>query len=75
MLQGEWLSTLAQLSIEDVRTLHVGNKPTPHTMSVIGSVWSDSMQYGVGASFCRSSSKRLQDTDILSNQIGPKRRE
>lgn len=51
--------TLTVWSTDAVRSLHLGNAPTLQAMSVIGSVWSPSVQYGVGRSFCRVSSTRL----------------
>jgi hypothetical protein len=51
--------TFTEWSREDVRTRHVGKGPTPQMMSVTGRVWSESVQYGVGISFWRSSSSNL----------------
>lgn len=51
--------TFAVWSAEEVRMRQDGKLPAPQTMSVIGSEWSERLQYGVGRSFCMSSSSSL----------------
>lgn len=52
--------TLTEWSTDAVSTLHLGNAPAPQTMSLRGSVWSESVQYGTGSSFCVESSTNLK---------------
>jgi hypothetical protein len=61
------ITTLTEWSTEDVNIRHSGNRPTPHTRSVTGRVWSESKQYGVMCSFCVSSSINL---DSFSMRAG-----
>ena len=52
--------TLTEWSRDDVKTLFVGKIPKEHEMSVIGKVWSESVQYVVASSFWRSLSTSLR---------------
>ena len=51
--------TLTEWSAEAVRIRHEGKRPIPTEISVIGSVWSVSVQNAVGRSFWIPSSTRL----------------